>query len=57
MGRFGAPEEIASVAAFLASDDASFMTGAIIAVDGGLMAHTGQPNLLKLLPKYMRGAS
>jgi meso-butanediol dehydrogenase/(S,S)-butanediol dehydrogenase/diacetyl reductase len=57
MGRFGAPEEIASVAAFLASDDASFMTGAMIPVDGGLMAHTGQPNLLKLLPKYLRGSS
>jgi meso-butanediol dehydrogenase/(S,S)-butanediol dehydrogenase/diacetyl reductase len=57
MGRFGAPDEIASVAAFLASDDASFLTGASIPVDGGMMAHTGQPNLLKLLPKYMGAAS
>jgi meso-butanediol dehydrogenase / (S,S)-butanediol dehydrogenase / diacetyl reductase len=57
MGRFGAPEEIASVAAFLASDDASFMTGSIVVVDGGLLAHTGQPNLLKMLPKYLGEAT
>lgn len=35
LGRNGSPEEIASVVAFLASDDASFMTGAILPVDGG----------------------
>jgi len=35
MKRFGQPEEIASVVAFLASSDASFMTGAEIPVDGG----------------------
>jgi NAD(P)-dependent dehydrogenase (short-subunit alcohol dehydrogenase family) len=36
--RYAAPSEIASVAAFLASDDASFMTGAVLPVDGGYSA-------------------
>jgi glucose 1-dehydrogenase len=37
-GRCGEPEEIASVAAFLASDDASYMTGQTMYVDGGRLA-------------------
>ena len=36
LGRLGAPAEIASVVAFLASDRASYVTGAVIPVDGGL---------------------
>ena len=36
MKRMGEPKEIASVVAFLASDDASYMTGAHVIVDGGL---------------------
>jgi dihydroanticapsin dehydrogenase len=38
IGRPGEPREIAHVALFLASDEASFMTGSVVAVDGGITA-------------------
>ena len=38
MNRLGLPEEVAATVAFLASDDASFMTGSELVVDGGYLA-------------------
>jgi NAD(P)-dependent dehydrogenase (short-subunit alcohol dehydrogenase family) len=41
--RIGRPTDIASLAVFLASDEASFINGSAIVADGGLMARTGMP--------------
>jgi NAD(P)-dependent dehydrogenase (short-subunit alcohol dehydrogenase family) len=38
IGRLGTPEEIANVALFLASDEASFLTGSVVTPDGGMTA-------------------
>jgi meso-butanediol dehydrogenase/(S,S)-butanediol dehydrogenase/diacetyl reductase len=43
LGRIALPEDIAGVVAFLASDDARFVTGVILPVDGGVTASNGQP--------------
>jgi meso-butanediol dehydrogenase/(S,S)-butanediol dehydrogenase/diacetyl reductase len=57
MRRGAAPEEIAEVIAFLASDRASYVTGQNIAVDGGLTAHTGQPDVLSLRARFAAKSS
>ena len=40
MGRLGSPEDMAAAFSFLASDDAAYITGVNLVVDGGLTAHT-----------------
>ena len=49
IGRAATPDEVAGVIAFLASEDAVFVNGVILPVDGGLHASNGQPNFLSLL--------
>ena len=39
MRRMGEPEDVAGIAVFLATDDASFITGQVISVSGGLTMH------------------
>ncbi len=46
LGRVGKPEEVAAAALFLASDDASFVTGHALAVDGGYLAGRRFPGTL-----------
>jgi meso-butanediol dehydrogenase/(S,S)-butanediol dehydrogenase/diacetyl reductase len=45
LGRPAQPSEIASVVAFLASDDAAMVTGVALPVDGGVTASNGQPKM------------
>jgi meso-butanediol dehydrogenase / (S,S)-butanediol dehydrogenase / diacetyl reductase len=48
IGRSATPDEVAGVIAFLASEDAVFINGVNLAIDGGLHASNGQPNFLSL---------
>ena len=41
LGRWGKPEEIGDLAVFLASDQASYMTGSTHFIDGGMLRHAG----------------
>ena len=44
LGRIGEPEEVATLVTFLASDDASFITGTAIPIDGGMTAGAKVPD-------------
>lgn len=46
LGRIAEPDDIAGPVLFLASDDARFVTGVNLAVDGGVSASNGQPNFM-----------
>jgi meso-butanediol dehydrogenase / (S,S)-butanediol dehydrogenase / diacetyl reductase len=48
LGRVGTPEEMAAGICFLASADASYITGLALVIDGGVTAQTGQPNFDRL---------
>jgi len=49
LGRVGRPDEIAAAVAYLASQDASYVTGVNLVIDGGLTIATGQPSYSTLL--------
>lgn len=51
IGRAATPDEVAGVIAFLASEDAIFINGVNLPIDGGLHASNGQPNFLSLFGK------
>jgi meso-butanediol dehydrogenase / (S,S)-butanediol dehydrogenase / diacetyl reductase len=57
LGRFGRPAEIAAAVAFLAAEEASFVNGANLLVDGGVTAGTGHPDVMSLFDMDPGGRS
>jgi meso-butanediol dehydrogenase/(S,S)-butanediol dehydrogenase/diacetyl reductase len=55
MGRVGRADEVAAAVTFLASDDAAYITGVMLVVDGGLTAATGQPNFTRAIEAVTGG--
>jgi len=51
LGRGGDPDEVGRVIAFLASDDASYVTGQVLYVDGGVLAQLRSPQVDQPLPE------
>jgi meso-butanediol dehydrogenase/(S,S)-butanediol dehydrogenase/diacetyl reductase len=45
LGRPGTPADVVGPVLFLASDDAEYVTGSVLTVDGGTSASSGQPHL------------
>jgi 3-oxoacyl-[acyl-carrier protein] reductase len=54
LGRAGSPQDVAGAVAFLASDDAAFITGQTLYVDGGMLAQLRPPQLDHDLPPSVR---
>lgn len=54
LGRVGYPDDVAGAVAFLASDDASYITGQVIYVDGGMLAQLRSPQVDAPLPESVK---